>query len=247
MKTRQYSAVAALLLVLAGCGNSDPEPNESSSQDGGNAAQTVEKAVPENLKNAAYEYYGLGQTAPLTYIVKMYDALPASDGTQTVAFDGMKGDGAKFTVTRTGGLSQVGSETLLLDEKGVYTTAISFGVLEAPSLQIPADLAVGMEWESPMTITKGSQVIVNLVKFLAVRLEETTVAAGTFECLVIEADVTSNVSGSIDPSQDGDGTSEIVAYYAKGIGTVKMSVEGTRPNGEKLSIYVELKSIGEEQ
>ena len=111
--------------------------------------------------------------------------------------------------------------------------------------QIPAELAVGSEWESPMNFTIGLQRTETLFKSRAVRLEETTVEAGTFDCIVIEAEVTSNVTGSADPTQNGEGSSTIVAYYAKGIGTVKMTVEGTRANGSELSIYVELKSIGE--
>ena len=249
MKIRQYSVLAALLLVLAGCGKPDSDSKGSSTSNGEPTAAVADSGVPENLKNAAYEYYGLGQEAPLTYIVKMSDVVPARDGTQTTTFDGMEDGAAKFLVTRTGGLSRVGSEVLLLDEEGVHTKAIGagIGVLEAPALQVPADLGVGKEWESPMTITNGSQTIVNLVKFRAVREEKTTVEGGTFDCLVIEADVTSNVTGSLDPSQDGEGSSEIVAYYAKGIGTVKMTVKGTRADGTKLSIYVELKSIGEEK
>ena len=246
MKIRQYWVLVALLLV-AGCGKPDSDPKEPPAPEGNSTATAAVTGVPESLKNAAYEYYGLGQEAPLTYIVKMSDELPARDGTQTFTFESMEDGAAKFMVTRTGGLSRVGSETLLLNDDGVYTKALSFGVLESPALQIPADLALGSEWESPMTIKDGSKTIVNLVKFRAVRQEETTVEAGTFDCLVIEADVTSNVTGSAIPSQNGDASSEIVAYYAKGIGTVKMTVEGTQADGKRLSIYVELKSIGEKQ
>ena len=247
MKIRQYSMPAALLLALAGCGKPDSDAKDSSAPKGDTTAPVEVAGVPESLKNAAYEYYGLGQEAALTYSVQMSDVLPARDGTQTVAFDGMEDGAAKFIVTRTGGLSRVGSETLLLKDDGVYTQALSFGVLEAPSLQVPADLAVGSEWESSMTIKDGLKTIVNLVQFRAVRQEKTTVEAGEFDCLIIEADVTSNITGSFDPSQDGEGSSTIVAYYAKGVGTVKMMVEGTRADDTKLSIHVELKSIGEEQ
>ncbi|MCH8978479.1 MAG: hypothetical protein IH945_04460 [Armatimonadetes bacterium] len=247
MKIKQYSALAALLLLVAGCGNGESEPKESSSSNGSSTAPAEVSAVPENLKNAAYEYYGLGEEATLTYIVKMNDDVPARDCPQTVTFVEMEDGSAKFRVTRVGWPSGIGSETLLLNDEGVFTKALNFGVLDSPALQVPADLALGSEWEAPMRVVNGSQIFSTIFKSRAVREEKTTVEAGTFDCLVIEADMTSTITGSPNPSKDGIATSKIVAYYAKGVGTIKMTMEGSQADGSALKAYIELKSIGEAQ
>ena len=246
MKIRQYSALAALLLLVAGCGNSEGEGKAKSQDKDSDPPVVAAETVPEDLRNAAYEYYGLSYEGPLTYSVQMTKELPPRDGTQTVKFEGMEDGAAKFTVTRTGGLSRIGSETLLLNDEGVFTKAISTGVLDSPALQVPADLALDSEWESEMAVKIGLQN--NETRFVAraVREEETTVEAGTFDCLVIEADMTSQITGSADATKDGEATMKIVVYYSKGIGYVKMTLEGNQADGTDVNVYIEPKSIGEE-
>jgi hypothetical protein len=208
---------------------------------------TVEPAqavVPEALKTAAYEYKGLASNKMLTYSAQFSPEMGPEDGTETILIQESSGGTVKYNVERTGSLTLLGTDTLELSDKGVSLIASSQGVLDTPSIELPADIAVGKEWKGTTTMSSGSRKFESNSTFKVLREEKVTVAAGTFDCLVIESHMTAKVSGSSNPAENGTAKTDLLAYYAKGVGMVKLSAKGVKTNGDKQDLKIELKKIG---
>jgi hypothetical protein len=234
------------MLLLLGCsGKKTTEPTTTTTTGGATTGTTTgEEAVtlPDSLKNSAYDYKGLGNDSLRTYTAT-FPKQPTEDGTETVRLEKVEDGKATFIIERTGALSSLGTETVELSTKGVTTVAASSGVV-TPMLELPADLHVGSSWTDKFESTQAGTTVKATVNLKAVREEKLKVPAGEFDCIVIENVMDATVTGG---TADVNGTAKttITAYYAKGIGIVKLVGKTVRSNGSTENLLIELKSIGE--
>lgn len=248
MTARQTTlALAALLaLALVGCGpkepkSEDPKPGVAS----GVTDPGAGPAVPADLQTAAYEYQGMNHDDLMTYDVVMASLVGEQEGTQQIKLEKVEDGVATYQVLRTGGLAQLGVDTRELRKDGVYTVSASLGILEAPALELPADLAVGKEWSAPMNMDKVNgtdQKVESIVASKAVREQKVKVPAGEFDCIVIESTIDATISGSIEKKLNGKSVTKLVSSYSKGVGLIKLTGTITRADGEKSNVSIELKS-----
>ena len=176
-------------------------PATSATQSGGTQASTAAPAIPANLQNDAYHYYGLSRTAPATYVVTIDNGSPQT-GSESVKFKGMDGGHANFDIERTGALEQLGSEQVALDDKGVTVMSTTPGKLEGNPLDMPASLAPGTTWKTdykvtiaPAAPTTGTDsvkptptVTEDHSTFKVVGPQKVTTKAGTFDAILVESD-----------------------------------------------------------
>jgi|CXWL01.1.fsa_nt_gi hypothetical protein len=246
---KKYTLLTLAALAFLGCQNSEKkgEPSqpigssanqETADSSVGNASSdtnaTSKESIPESFKHAGFQYYGLGFDGPLAY--KQASQGNSDDAGQTTVFDRMEGGKAYFKTSRTGQFSQIGDSEVMVDETGVYTTAVSGKKLTNPSLEVPADLAPGRTWQSDSTFTldsNGTAIEVSQsMSYQAVKLESTASRAGKFETLKITASGTMTVSGT-------ESKNISTMWFAKGVGFVKMNTELTT-GGKTQKLSVEL-------
>ena len=202
---------------------------------------TLMTGVPANLQNDAYHYYGLSRADSATYNVTIEGPnMPANvqTGTETVKLLGIVDGKAKFSVVRTGGLAQMGSEVVLLDDKGVNVMSIDPGKLTGKVLDMPATLTPGTTWKTDYkiqlppapTMPKGGT-SEDHSTFTVVGNQKVTTKAGTFDALYVKE--------TGDDLLNGEPYKLTAEYwYAKDRGTVKILVV-TEQKGAKSTITVE--------
>jgi hypothetical protein len=245
VRTARIPLIALVAIAALGC-TKKPETVKATDE-GGIASGTTEPkplVVPDSLKNAAYDYYGLGNDKLMTYTVKLKNAHLESEGTQLVQLDKVEEGSATFVIHRTGELNQVGIDTVLLDEKGVTVISTSRGEIDKPALEMPADIQVGSEWTYDLTWSLGGKKLVATTKNTVVGTEAIETPAGKFDCLVVRLDLTGDVTGASAKEENGRFTSKSTMYWAKGVGLVKLEATSRQPSGANESQYIRLKSIG---
>jgi hypothetical protein len=248
MRTATLALLALLALGLAGCGDKTKADAKDPDVQSG-VEQPSDPALPAELKNPAYEYFGLGEGSLMTYDVIFAD-LPEQDGTQQTTLQKTENGVATYRVARTGGLAQLGIDTVELRKDGVYTVNSSMGIWKSPTLVLPADVAVGKSWTAEMDIENlqgGKQKVTSTVTNKALRTESVKVPAGTYECLVVESTIKASASGSDDPAQNGDFVTKSLTYYAKGVGIVKLTGNTTMKDRTEKKVNIVLKSIADDE
>jgi hypothetical protein len=236
------------LVALAALGCSKKPDTVSTNDTGGVKSGTTEPkalVVPASLKHAGYEYFGLGNEKLMTYTVKLNNAHMESEGTQSVLLDKVEEGSATYVIQRTGALTEVGIETVRLDEKGVTMMDTSKGDIEGPALEMPADIHEGSEWTIDLTWNLGGKKIASKTKNTVIGTEAIETPAGKFDCLVVKVELTGDITGSTVKEENGRYTSKYTIYWAKGVGLVKLEATTRLPNGSNNSQYIRLKSIGE--
>jgi hypothetical protein len=235
------------LVAIAALGCTKKPETVKATDDGGITSGTTEPkplVVPDSLKNAAYDYFGLGNDKLMTYKVKLNNAHLEAEGTQSVFLEKVEDGSATFVINRTGELTQVGIETVRLDDKGVTMLDTSQGEIDGPALELPADIKVGSEWTVDLTWNLGGKKIVSKTKNTAVGTEVVETPAGKFDCLVVKVDLTGDITGSTNKQENGRYTTKSTMYWSKGVGLIKLEATTRQPSGANESQYIRLKSIG---
>lgn len=244
MNKRPLLSFAITFLALVGLVACQPDakPEPAPTDTGKETPANVEPAkpdpstIPATAKTDAFEYYGLGCTDTLTYSYE--NAGTKSEGGQTCEFTGLDGQNAKFLMSRTGGLSMLGSEELVASDKGVLLVGAQGQALKEPVVALPASLAPGTTWESTFTVKDpGGMDVVNTAKQKVEATETVKTPAGEFECIVV------SMSGTLKTSDRSIPTSG-KSWYAKGIGTVKLTVNSKDAAGKNVTFNVVLTSKG---
>ena len=228
------------IVALAGChkgqelkvGNAVGEDGKGAPAAQPIAAQSdLKAAVPVELQNDAYHYYGLGNNKPVKMEMKVTGG-PASTGTQTIEYGGMKGGNATFTLKHTDGLAPMGETTLSLEKSGLYSTATTIGKGGDHEMELPASLKVGTTWDvtSAYTTNEGRK-IDTVAKFKVLRNEKVTVPAGTFDALYIESDGTAKFDSQ-------NVRMKTLNWYVKDHGQVKTEIITIDPVTKKKSTYL---------
>lgn len=216
-----------LALLLVGCKPSGAD----SSGPGGSTVSDAPPGLPAELKNDAFEYYGLGNDKPVRLEI-VENGLP-NVGTKTVKLDKIEGDKATYTLHQDGGLAGQGDITLSLEKDGIYTMKSSVGKLKPHSLEMPAKLDVGGGWKDHTEMGDGKIVLDNDLKIVG--KERVSTPGGTFDEAL---HVTSTGSGTMG---QGPINLETESWYVRGLGAVKQILRITpKGKGAKRTVTVQL-------
>ncbi len=237
-----------LFVVLAGCGapkgpdttttpSGSPSTTAVGEKPGTTGSPTVETPpapapeLPTELKNAAYDYYGLATTSSINLEIEIAGRPGLATGTQVTRFKEMKDGKAVYAVERTGDVAaDLGAaEEVSLEKDGVYMLKSDVAKIGTHDLQLPADLAPGKTWSEHTEAEKDSQKL-NLDNNLkVVGPQKVTTKLGDFDALL----VTSSGKGTVGSQKV---TINTKMWYAKGRGVVKMEmttiVPGQKVNGK---------------
>lgn len=232
---RSLSLLALLAIVLAGCNPKTAEVNGAGANPGPNdAPKSGSLTVPEDLKNDAYVYYGLGNSNELTYQMIQGKGLAPQEGTQTMSPESEAKDGKMtFSTSRGGAMVGMGDEKLSLEKDGLYLVSGSVISPEKPSLVLPAKLDIGTTWDTDTTMTSDKATVKMKGRSKVERSETVKVKAGTYETLLIVQTAEADNNGT-------KGTMAAKGWYAKGIGIVKMSLEYKQHDGQVVTTTLEL-------
>lgn len=220
-----------LLIVLAlawGCGPKAEAPTqkpEAPKPSAEPAAAPAPPQVPDELKHAAYSYYGLSLAKPIRMRLTTPDGTK-SEGEQTVKLLKVENGEAVFSIERTGDLAQLGTDEVTVRKGGVYMTGTTLGTVSGDNLALPADIAPGKTWtsRSDLTQSNGSK-LEYTANYRAVGVETVKTPSGSYEALMVR---------SQGPAKIGEQkvTMTTVSYYVKEVGPVKLVVS-TQETGQK--------------
>lgn len=150
--------MACLLgLAVYGCDSKTNEPvaNNSGSTlnavstEGTNSAPKQDAAIdlakiPADLKQDAFEYYGLGRTEPIK--MSVIRGADKQDASQTVKLTKVEKDYAEFTITSDGALSQLGEVVVRLDKGGIKVMSVNGKPADPDTFELPNGLTKGKAW-----------------------------------------------------------------------------------------------------
>jgi hypothetical protein len=176
MNYRLWAFSALVAVCVTGCQTTDSATNASNTTDSNSVSKPVESNsenpkdsttkvvssadLPAELKNDAYEYYGLERTDPLKFKFKR-DKMSDQEGTQKVSLSKVEKDFAEFKVEYDGVLAQSGPMTLRLDKGGIRVIASESIKQDPESYELPTDLKVGKTWITKTTQESTIQLVAN--------------------------------------------------------------------------------------
>jgi len=198
-------------------------------------------AIPANLQNDAFHYYGLSRTQPLTYVVTRIDASGATSttgtGAESVKFTGMQNGKALFDIERTGALEPLGSEHVSLDTNGVTVESTDPGQLDSHPLDMPADLKPGANWKTdykvtiPKTDTAAETNSADHSVFKVVGTQKVMTKLGNYDAVLVTSEGTDTLNGQ-------SFTLKTQSWYVKDLGAVKITVQ-TISNNKTTTLQIE--------
>lgn len=191
------------------------------------------KALPDNLKNDAFRYYGLGNTLPVDFELKVSNRPDVMTGTSQFRLKEVKDGKGIITLERTGGLTVLGSMDLSLEPTGLYVLATTVGKIDKKHLELPAKLTPGSNWTSETKITQdGGQTVEHSSKFRVVRTESVTTKAGKRDALLIQS--------SGPGKQNGQPVRmDTKMWLVKDRGLVKMEMSFKPAKGEAINMVLQ--------
>ena len=236
-------------LLLVGCSPKDPPKDPTppggsttggtgdtggtgSTGDGDQGGDPAE--IPDTAKTDAFKFLGLDVTKEQDYVYASIKGQEPQAGSQQIIYLGMKDGAPNFRISRKGSLSVLGNEEVASKADGVYSLTSNLGTLKNPVMTLPAKLTVGGKWDSSYEIdAPDGQVIKFVSKSEVVRQEKVKVRAGEFDAMLVTMTATvtqgenkANVTGK--------------SWYAAGVGTVKLTLEGKNSKGDPIYALVEL-------
>lgn len=245
MKTTPLWLLLLAFGLVACSPKADPKPAEttgsatSGTATAGEPEKPAEPVVADSLKTDAYKYLGLENRREMTYeFTKVKGGSPESGSQKIVP----KGEASEtevgFEIVRAGALTELGNEQIVAKADGVYTTSSQFGALEKPMLTLPSEVTIGKTWESSYELTgPDNKPLVFKATSKVLRQEKLKVIAGEFDTMLVTMTAqiktggkTANVNGKI--------------WYAAGVGTVKLTLEGKSGDGLPIFSTIELRSQG---
>ena len=232
---RQFTfilAIASIAFGLTACNNDKKEtvkPVDEVSTTGGTETPEPKAEMPVDLKHEGFKYYGLENSASLTYEFDMDGN--KREGEQKQTYDGMVGGKPQFTIERAEALTQLGTEVVEVREDGVYIVTSRGKKLEQPLLALPAKMEVGKTWDinQKMEDPNGNTVEMKANSKIE-KQEKVKTPDGDYDCMVISMTGTLAMSGKTHKVSGK-------TWFAPGIGTVKLQVTSQPGDGSKASSY----------
>lgn len=240
--TKHLSILALAALIAAfGCTSPKDNPGEGTTGEstaGGTAVATPPDPTPADLpadvKTEAFAYLGLDTEGTSDYEYGQLEGVDPQPGTQSIELVSEDGENI-YVISRGGSLANLGNERLEAREDGVYQVEMSLGELPEPTLMMPADVAPGKTWTTSFELdnTTSSQPINFNVNHKAERVEKVTVPSGEYDALLVTA------TGTMKVGED-EYKLNSKTWYAKGIGTVKMTLDADQGNGQSSNATIAL-------
>ncbi len=212
----------------------DPAKQSTNTETATSAGLTPQDpaTIPDKFKHAGFEYYGLADGSELTYEFLFNGT--KSVGTQKSVYVGTQDGIPHFRIERSGALSSLGVDDVEVREDGIYLVGVREQQLEKAALALPADVEVGKSWTLEQSLRAGDGEPVSSTGTQKIVKEESiTTPAGKFECVVITLDGKMTIKGKTEPVSGS-------AWYAKGIGTIKLDVNSVDPDGKPIKYGITL-------
>jgi hypothetical protein len=181
--------------------------------------------LPNELKNDAFEYEGLGSTRVRSFKdIRSGGGEPAI-GTMQATLKSLSNGKATFEEESTGGIDGGMTEDGSLEKGGYFANSISPGKLLTPhSIELPANLTPGYKWSSSFGVqTTNGDVMKLKMDNQVIGRKSIKLGAVTTDALEIDG----QDKGTVGATPVSITTQ---AFYVKGVGLVrnvqKMSREG---------------------
>ncbi len=187
--------------------------------------------IPANLKNDAYEYYGLANTNPQDFEI-ISAGEPEAMGTQSVKLVEIKSDRAIFRVTRTGSLASLGENDLSLRADAVWSENSTLDPSMKPSIEIPTGLKPGKTWNTAIELNTRGEKTKQDVTFKVVGMQKLKTKVADREALLINGEGFAEMSGKKSKMS-------IRSWYTKGVGMIKMEITSKDPSGKEKTIIIQ--------
>jgi hypothetical protein len=226
--------LALLLLPLVGCDSKAPATGTTgTATTAGSTNSPTTAKLPDELKNDAYDYYGLASDKPVRLEIVKGNSMPEI-GTRTFSLEKVEDGKATFVQRQGGPLESEGDITLSLEKDGLYVMSSTRSKLKPHSLEIPAKLEPGGGWKDHTEMDQDGQKIVLDNDLKIVRKERVATKGGTFDDALY---VTSTGKGSINGQAV---TLTTQHWYVRGMGPVKQIVEVTTKGKPLQTITIQL-------
>ena len=234
MKTN-IALLLAVSIAIVGCNNTAKTPAAGPTPTKGGTDQKAENptvaSIPAELKKDAFDYYGLGNEQPIDMEVVQSGGATSTTGTQYVTLKEVKGGEAIFEIGRTGNLEMYGTQTVTLNDKGVYLTSSTTADIEGDRLELPNDLTPGRTWKNHLKI-KGEREMDVVMNCKVVGVQKFTTKAGEREGLLITASGSGTLGGQ-------KVTMDSKSWYVRGKGGLKSELVTTMPDGKKQIVTIQ--------
>jgi hypothetical protein len=194
-KTAEANASNSTLEKFSSDNNAPVTNTPDTNSSGGSDGQTVEPGldlskIPAELKNDAYEYYGLGRTDPIKMTVTQNGT--SEPATQTVRLIKVENGKAEFTITNNGGLDKLGEVMLSLEKNGIKVVSVNGQKSDAETFELPSGLKTGKTWPFKLESNGMKLTGSNVVK----GTESITTAVGTYkDALLVVSTANGNQGG----------------------------------------------------
>ncbi len=241
MKSRLHLLFPLALLIVVGCAPKEPVvSNPTVATSGTNDATTGaapatpldRSLIPADLKTEAFEYFGLGNEEPTEMQVVISSDPGVKTGIVTTTLTEVKDGKASFTIERSGGLMQLGTQKVVLQKEGIFVTESTDAILDTPQLELSSNLQPGSTWRSKLKVDKpGSQMDLSTT-YTVKGIEKFTTKKGPREGLLVVAKGTGTANGQ--PI-----TFESREWYVKGVGGVKAVLVTKAKAGQTQTITIE--------
>jgi hypothetical protein len=215
-------------IALVGCGSKTaagpeaPVSKEGAPANDGAATSTEPKMeVPSKLRHEGFAYYGLSKAGELKYDFSSTPApatAPTAPGVVSTALTEANENEATFGLTRAGFGELDSSDTVLVNDKGVFLTASSKGKFGEPTMELPADVKPGSAWNIRTTFDAGTGKIDLVSNLKAVKIENVTTKGGSFDALRVE------LTGTLKAPGNQAGKLTGTSWYVKDLGMVKQEM-----------------------
>lgn len=237
MKRLTILSLLLSLIVLSGCQPSGPSSASGSttgtSTDGSSTTGTAETTagattggetkpsatvtVPDDLKNDAYHWLGLGNSTPIKYTLTAGSI--KMSGSQTTTAKSASDGKVLFSIERDGELnSALGNEEWSLEKDGVYAVSNTKVTTPVRELQAPAVLTPGKTWtvdsKAKMDSNGVSQDVAQNLRFKVVGPTSVTTPVGKQDALLVTA------TGTLKLGEESNRV-EASFWYVKDKGMVK--------------------------
>jgi hypothetical protein len=200
----------------------ETSPAPSAEPTGNKSAPVKTDALPEDLKTAAYDYYGLQvQRVPM----QLRKPGGSASGSEEIALEGVTKDAAKYKIIYKGSLDQLGTTMVELRRDGIYAVEAAGKPITPPQLELPTDIKPGKTWSIDGTsyLPTGEQVeqhtTVKIVGFEKIRI-----GSKVYDSLLVRESGTIKVAGNATKMTTN-------RWFVKGKGAVRMEIKGSDTKG----------------
>jgi hypothetical protein len=241
MKLNGWIAILALAAAFGCTPKAEDNGNKGNETTpvtkGGDSSDDQAVELPDKLNHMGLRYAGLNGVERLYDVVNLIGGTPEV-GSEIASITSAQDDVAIFSITRAGGLANLGSETHEVRTDGIYLIEMMNNELEEPMLLFPAEPKVGESWEGSFNVTiKGQEINCKNVVSKFEALETITCALGEVEAMRVSS------VGNFEITAGTNVTEKVVSadlWYVLDHGMVKLNMTADEKDGETITTTMDL-------